>query len=77
MSTSKRFSTRLSCDEAVVDRPVLQCYLHIKHNETCKSYTILGSYHMTEIEDLAWAAYKEEDGHQWDGFRQFFTRKAL
>ena len=28
------------------------------------------------IEDQAWGAYKKEDGHYRDGFRQFFTRFA-
>ena len=31
---------------------------------------------MAEIEDPPWLSYKEEDGHQRDGFMQFFTRLA-
>ena len=31
---------------------------------------------MKDIEDLPWLSYKEEDGNQRDGFRQFFTRLA-
>ena len=29
------YQLHLSCEEAVADIPILQCYLDVKHNETC------------------------------------------